>query len=72
MRLALCSLVLLAACTSHEVRCDAHLMPINLPAPAQVRRAGVPAARAPARGAPVTGTAASGAPTTAPPSPEAR
>lgn len=34
MRLALCSLVLLAACTSHEVRCDAHLMPINLPAPA--------------------------------------
>ena len=54
MRLALCSLVLLAACTSHEVRCDAHLLPINLPAPTQVPGTGAPAARAPAIAAPTT------------------
>ncbi len=67
MRLALCSLVLLAACTSHEVRCDAHLMPINLPAPARVPGAGAPAAAAP-----VTGTPPSRAPTIVPPPPEGR
>jgi hypothetical protein len=82
MRLALCSLVLLAACTSHEVRCDAHLLPINLPAPTQVPGAGAPAARTPAAGAPVTEMLATGSPpTTAPaaaapasasPPPEAR
>jgi len=71
MRLALCSLVLLAACTSHEVRCDAHLRPINPPAPAQVPGTAAPAARAPAAGA-VTGTLASGAPMTVQPPPEAR
>jgi hypothetical protein len=70
MRMALCSLVLLAACTSHEVRCDAHLMPINLPPPAAVPGNGAPAARAPADAAPTT--AASGAPMTLPPPPEAR
>jgi hypothetical protein len=61
MRLALCSLVLLAACTSHEVRCDAHLMPINLPASVQVPGTGAPA-RTPATRAPMT----------VPPPPEAR
>jgi hypothetical protein len=71
MRSALCSLVLLAACTSHGVRCDAHLMPINLPAPAQVPGTGAPAARAPAAGA-VSGTPASNAPMTVLPPPEAR
>jgi hypothetical protein len=56
VRLVLCSLVLLAACTSHEVRCDARLMPINLPAPTQVPGAGSAADRAPAGSAPA-GTA---------------
>jgi hypothetical protein len=54
MRLALCCLLLLAACTSHEVRCDAHLLPINLPAPAQIPGAEAPATGAPAARAPVT------------------
>jgi hypothetical protein len=62
MRLALCSLVLLAACTSHEVRCHAHLMPINPPAPTQVPGAGAPAVRAPTAEAPVAGMPATGTP----------
>jgi hypothetical protein len=31
-RWILCLTVLLQACTSHAVRCDAHLQPINAPA----------------------------------------
>jgi hypothetical protein len=77
VRLVLCSLVLLAACTSHEVRCDAHLVPINLPAPAKVPGAGTPAVRAPAGRAPddsaPSAVAPSGGAGTAEPSvPEAR
>jgi len=34
MRVLLCLCLSLAACKSHEVRCDARLQPINLPAPA--------------------------------------
>jgi len=71
MRLALCSLVLLSACTSHEVRCDAHLLPINVPAPVQVPGAGAPAARARAAGAPASAAPATIAPVSAP-QPEAR
>jgi hypothetical protein len=71
MRFVLCSLVLLAACTSHEVRCDAHLMPINVPAPVQVPGAGDPAARAPAVGTPASAAPATIAPVSAP-QPEAR
>lgn len=33
MRLILCWLLLLTACSSRGVRCDAHLQPINPPAP---------------------------------------
>jgi hypothetical protein len=32
MRGVLCLLLFLAACGRHEVRCDAHLSPINPPA----------------------------------------
>jgi hypothetical protein len=32
MRLVFCSILLLTACASHDVRCDAHLRPINPPA----------------------------------------
>jgi hypothetical protein len=32
MRLAFCLVLLLPACTSHVVRCDGRLQPINLPA----------------------------------------
>jgi len=34
MRLIVLSLFLLTACSSHKLRCDAHLQPINKPAPA--------------------------------------
>jgi hypothetical protein len=71
MRLALCSLLLLAACTSHEVRCDAHLLPINVPAPVEVPGAGAPVARAPATGTPASAARAIPAPVSAP-QPEAR
>jgi uncharacterized lipoprotein YmbA len=54
MRLALCCLVMLAACSSHEVRCDAHLLPINPPARTQVPGAGAPSARAAAKAAPAS------------------
>jgi hypothetical protein len=52
MRLALCCLVMLAACSSHEVRCGAHLSPINPPAPIQAPGAGAPPAGAAATAAP--------------------
>jgi hypothetical protein len=32
MRIVFCLLLLLPACTSHAVRCDGRLQPINLPA----------------------------------------
>jgi hypothetical protein len=71
MRLALCSLVMLAACTSHEVRCDAHLRPINLPAPAKVPGAGANPTTPPAAAAPPLGTPTAGA-SPGPPPPEGR
>jgi hypothetical protein len=43
MRLIICSLLLLTACAAHDVRCDGHLQPINLPATSAI--AGVPTAR---------------------------
>jgi hypothetical protein len=30
-----CLIVVTSACASHRVRCDAHLQPINAPAPVQ-------------------------------------
>jgi len=54
MRLALCCLVMLAACSSHEVRCDAHLLPINAPARTQVPGAAAPPAGAAAKAAPAS------------------
>jgi hypothetical protein len=33
-RIIVCVTLLLQACGSHVVRCDAHLQPINAPAPA--------------------------------------
>jgi hypothetical protein len=77
VRLVLCSLLLLAACTSHELRCDAHLMPINVPAPAQAPGAGTaavraPADRAPPDSAPSAVTPSGGAATADPSVPEAR
>lgn len=67
MRLVLCSLVLLAACTSHEVRCDAHLRPINLLAAAEVPGAGAYPATPPAAAAPPLGTPTAAASPGAPP-----
>ena len=32
MRMMICLFLLLAGCATHEVRCDARLVPINLPA----------------------------------------
>jgi hypothetical protein len=32
MRMIYCSFLLLAACATHDVRCDRHLQPINPPA----------------------------------------
>jgi len=48
IRYLLCSMWLLGACSSHAVRCDQRLQPINVPAtiPAAVRDA------APSRGSP--------------------
>lgn len=54
MRLVLCCVVMLAACSSHEVRCDAHLLPINPPAPTQVPGAGASRAGAAATAAPAS------------------
>ncbi len=45
-RWILCFSVVLQACTSHAVRCDAHLQPINAPAAKSV-----PAVPAPAKAA---------------------
>ena len=72
MRLALCSLGLLAACTSREVRCDAHLLPIDLPASVQAPGAGAPPARAPAAEAPVAGMPAAVTPAAAASAPRER
>lgn len=51
MRLIYCLLLLLPACTSHVVRCDGRLQPINEPAPpvsaAPSAKSDVPSARAP-------------------------
>ena len=33
MRLTLCLLIFLGGCSTSAIRCDAHLLPINLPAP---------------------------------------
>jgi hypothetical protein len=72
MRFTLFSLLLLAACTSHEVRCDAHLIPINLPTPVEAPGVRVPAAPAstaevPVGKTPATATPAGATPATAAP-----
>jgi uncharacterized lipoprotein YmbA len=48
MRLLFCALFLLSGCASHKLRCDAHLLPINPPAPAPAPAQG---AAAPPQGA---------------------
>lgn len=50
MRVMFCLFLLLPACASHAVRCDAHLRPINAQAPVPAKGA-APAADA-ARAAP--------------------
>lgn len=52
MRLFCCLLLLLSGCTSHGVRCDRHLRPINAtqPPPESSRPGG--AAKTPSRGSP--------------------
>jgi hypothetical protein len=57
MRLLVCLIPLLCGCSHQSVRCDAHLLPINPPAPggagsALVGTAGAAAQNPPARRAP--------------------
>jgi hypothetical protein len=57
MRLIICLIPLLCGCSAPSVRCDAHLVPINPPAPGGVASAlvatpGAAAQTAPERGAP--------------------
>ena len=54
MRMMVCLFLLLAGCVTHAVRCDARLVPINLPAPGSAGGAAVtptvmPAAAKPPR-----------------------
>lgn len=39
MRFLYMVLILLSGCATHGLRCDAHLSPINQPAPAEPRQA---------------------------------
>jgi hypothetical protein len=68
MRMIYCAFLLLTACSSHAVRCDGRLQPINLPAAGAVP---VAAAGAVPGGAPsaVPGPAAAAAPAPEPRSP---
>ena len=45
MRPIVLSFLLLTACASHKLRCDAHLQPINRPAPAGAAAAPTGAAK---------------------------
>jgi hypothetical protein len=45
MRLIYFALILLSGCAAHDVRCDAHLSPINPPAPPAAREQPNPPAR---------------------------
>ena len=47
MRMMVCLFLLLAGCATHAVRCDARLVPINLPAAAPVAGAAAGAAVTP-------------------------
>jgi hypothetical protein len=50
MRLIVCLIPLVCGCAAPQVRCDAHLLPINVPAASGVAAStvkGVPARRAP-------------------------
>ena len=48
MRMMVCLFLLLAGCATHAVRCDARLVPINLPAAGQNAGAAAGAAVTPA------------------------
>jgi hypothetical protein len=48
MRLLYCLLLALSACTSHVVRCDGRLQPINVPAAGAAAGSATPATRGPA------------------------
>jgi hypothetical protein len=41
MRMMVCLFLLLAGCATHAMRCDAHLVPINRPAPGSAGDAAV-------------------------------
>jgi hypothetical protein len=49
MRLMLCFIPLLCGCSTPSVRCDAHLLPINAPAPGGMASASVDTPGAAAR-----------------------
>ena len=49
MRLIVCLIPLLCGCSTPTIRCDAHLQPINRPAPAGAAAAAVPAPNAAAQ-----------------------
>ena len=48
MRMMPCLFLLLVGCATHAVRCDARLVPINLPAASPAGAAAMPAAIPPA------------------------
>ena len=49
MRWIVCLILLLGGCSAHSVRCDAHLQPINPPAPRAAASVSTAAARAQAQ-----------------------